>query len=180
MNILDIIARRSSCRSYKPDPVSREQLDGLVEAVRLAPSACNRQPWRLAVVQDSVLRGRIVDEGFLPGIQMPWAKEAPVLIVLGMQRSFVTHRLGASLSGVDYPWLDLGIAGEHLVLAATELGLGTCWIGWIRPRALVRIVGWPKTIKPAAVITVGYPADPVPVAGATTSRKSVEEIVQWM
>ena len=101
MNILGIIARRSSCRSYRPDPVPREHLDGLVEAVRLAPSACNRQPWRLAVVQDAELRGRIVKEGFLPGIPMPWAKEAPVLIVLGMQRSFVTHRLGASLSGVD-------------------------------------------------------------------------------
>ena len=180
MNILDIIARRSSCRSYRPDPVPREQLDCLVEAVRLAPSACNRQPWRLAVVLDTGLRGRIVKEGFLPGLPMPWAKIAPVLIVLGMQRSLVTHRLGASLSGVDYPWLDLGIAGEHLVLAATELGLGTCWIGWIRPRALVRIVGWPKTIKPAAVITVGYPVVPVPDAGATPSRKSVEKIVQWM
>ena len=82
--------------------------------------------------------------------------------------------------GVDYPWLDMGIAGERLVLAASELRLGTCWIGWIRPRALVRIVDWPKTITPAAVITVGYPTDPVSDAGTTRSRKSVEEIVKWM
>ena len=180
MSILDIIAKRSSCRSYKPDPVPREQLESLVEAVRLAPSACNRQPWRLAVVQDAGLRGRIVQEGFLPGIKMLWAQVAPVHIVLGMQRSFGTHRLGASLAGVDYPWLDLGIAGEHLVLAATEMGLGTCWIGWIKPRAVARIVGWPRSIKPAAVITVGYPAEPMPDAGTTHKRKAVEEIVKWM
>ncbi|MGI6496201.1 MAG: nitroreductase family protein [Kiritimatiellia bacterium] len=180
MDIMDIIARRTSCRSYRPDPVPKEQLDELVEAVRLAPSACNRQPWRLAVVQDAGLRERIVKEGFLPGISMSWAKVAPVLVVLGMQRSLVAHRLGASLSGVDYPWLDLGIAGEHLVLAATGRGLGTCWIGWIKPPAIARIVGWPKTLAPAAVIAVGYPANPMPDTGAAPNRKSAEEIATWM
>jgi nitroreductase len=64
-----------------------------------------------------------------------------------MERSFVTHRLAASVSGVDYPWVDIGIAGEHLVLAATELGLGTCWIGWIRPRARALLA----VEKPAAI-----------------------------
>jgi nitroreductase len=81
---------------------------------------------------------------------------------------------------VDYPWLDLGIAGEHLVLAATEMGLGTCWIGWIKPRAVARIVGWPRSIKPAAVITVGYPTEPVRDPGTERKRKAVEEIVKWM
>ncbi len=61
----------------------------------------------------------------------------------------------ASVTGVDYPWVDIGITGQHLVLAATELGLGTCWIGWIKPRVVRRIVGWPGSVKPVAVITVG-------------------------
>ena len=87
------------------------------------------QPWRFAVVQSPELRRRIVEEGFLPGIKMTWAIDAPVHVVIGMERSLVTHRIAASVSGVDYPWVDIGIAGEHLVLAATELGLGTCWIG---------------------------------------------------
>ena len=85
------------------------------------------------MVRDAALRRRVVTDGFLPGLAMPWALDAPVLVVIGMQTTFVTHHLAPQLSGVNYPWIDIGIAGEHLVLAATELGLGACWIGWIRP-----------------------------------------------
>jgi nitroreductase len=72
---------------------------------------------------------------------MTWAIDAPVHVVIGKERSLATHRLAASVSGVDYPWVDIGIAGEHLVLAAAELGLGSCCSGWIRPRVVARIVG---------------------------------------
>ena len=96
----------------------------------------------------------------MPGARMTWALDAPVHVVIGMERSFVTHRLAASVSGVDYPWVDIGIAGEHLVLAATELGLGTCWIGWIKPRVVRKLLGWPAAVKPVVVITVGYPRTP--------------------
>ena len=160
MPLSDAIARRVSCRRYRGEPVPEAELRHILEAARLAPSACNQQPWRFAVVRDDRLRQRIVEEGFLPGIQMNWALEAPVHVVVGMKRTFLTHRLAASVSGVDYPWVDIGIAGEHLVLAATARGLGTCWIGWIKPRVLARIVGWPGSVKPVVVITVGFPADP--------------------
>jgi len=159
-SVIDTIARRVSCRAYKADPVPDEHVRQTLEAARLAPSACNRQPWRFAVVRCFETRRRIVEEGFLPGIKMTWALDAPIHVVIGMERSFVTHRLAASVSGVDYPWVDIGIAGEHLVLAATELDLGTCWIGWIKPRIVARIVDWPSSVKPVVVITVGYPRDP--------------------
>ena len=103
------IARRVSCRAYLPKPVPETQVMQILEAARLAPSACNQQPWRFAVVRDQDLRRRIVEEGFLPGIKMAWAIDAPVHVVIGMERSFVTHRLAASVSGVDYPWVDIGI-----------------------------------------------------------------------
>jgi len=177
--IMDVIARRTSCRAYKTDPVPRGYIDQVLEAARLAPSACNKQPWRFAVVQTPEIRRRIVERGFLPGIKMDWAIDAPVHVVIGMERSFVTHRLGTRLSGVDYPWVDIGIAGEHLVLAATALGLGTCWIGWIRTRALARIVGWPRSVRPAALITVGYPKID---GGASreSHRKGMSELVRWL
>lgn len=173
---LDLVRRRYSCRAYTPGQVPREMIERILEAVRLAPSACNRQPWRVAVVTDPALRRRIVDEGFLPGIGMRWAAEAPVLLVLGMARSLVTHTLAPALSGVDYPLLDLGIAGEHAVLQATELGLGTCWIGWIQPRKIRAMVGWSREIHPQAVLTVGWPARP---PAGPSPRMAMDEFVTW-
>lgn len=178
--ILSLIARRVSCRDFKPDPVPEEHLKQILEAARLAPSACNAQPWRFAVVRDGELRRRIVEEGFLPGAKMTWALEAPVHVVLGMERSLVAHRLGPAISGVDYPWVDIGIAGEHLVLAATELGLGTCWIGWIKPRVIGKIVGWPAAVQPVAVIPVGYPRRPEAAVLPAARRKPLEELVRWL
>jgi nitroreductase len=180
MTVQDAIARRVSCRAYQPTPVPEAHLRQILEAARLAPSACNQQPWRFALVRDLDHRRRIVEEGFLPGIKMPWAIAAPVHVVIGMERSFVTHRLAASVSGVDYPWVDIGIAGEHLVLAATELGLGTCWIGWIKPRVVGKIVGWPSSVKPVVVITVGYPSASDAGMPPTFRRKPLTELVQWL
>jgi nitroreductase len=180
MAVRDAIARRVSCRAYQPKPVPQAQLMHILEAARLAPSACNQQPWRFAVVRDLDLRRRIVEEGFLPGIKMTWALDAPVHVVIGMERSFVAHRLAASVSGVDYPSVDVGIAGEHLVLAATELGLGTCWIGWIKPRVVARLVGWQAAVKPVVVITVGYPCDPDAARPPASRRKRLAELVRWL
>ena len=76
--------------------------------------------------------------------------------------------------------MDIGIAGEHLVLAATELGLGTCWIGWIRPKVLASIVGWPSSVKPVVVITVGYASDPNSTLPPASRRRPLAELVQWL
>lgn len=180
MSVRDTIARRVSCRSYQAKPVPRGQLMQILDAARLAPSACNQQPWRFAVVCDFDLRRRIVEEGFLPGIKMTWALEAPVHVVIGMARSLVTHRIAASVSGVDYPWVDIGIAGEHLVLAATELGLGTCWIGWIKSSVVGKIVGWPGSVKPVVVITVGYPSERDAATPPDFRRRPLNELARWL
>ena len=155
---IELVKHRTSCRSYEPKPVPREHLELMLEAARLAPSACNKQPWRFVVVQDEATRMRLIDEAFLAGIPMKWAIHAGAIIALGMAKSAITHRIAPKISGVDYPLLDLGIAGEHLVLQAEELGLGTCWIGWIRPKEVRRIVGWPRSIEPVSLITVGWPS----------------------
>ncbi len=180
MSVAEAIAGRVSCRDYKPDPVPEKHILRILEAARLAPSACNQQPWRFVVVRDADRRSRIVKEGFLPGINMDWAIAAPVHIVVGMETSFLTHRLAASVSGVEYPWVDIGIAGEHLVLAATELGLGTCWIGWIRPRVVARLAGWKRPVKPVVVVTVGYPSGSVSLKPPAFRRKSLDQIVRWL
>jgi nitroreductase len=149
----------------------------MLEAARLAPSACNKQPWRFAVVQDKAVRMRLIDESFLKGIPMRWAENAGVIIALGMERAVITHKVATKVSGVDYPLLDLGIAGEHLVLQAEELGLGTCWIGWMKPKKVREIVGWPRRIEPVSLITVGWPA-----AEERTHRPRLpaDQICTWM
>lgn len=177
-SFLELVGQRHSCRAYRPDPVPREHIETMLAAARLAPSACNRQPWRFAVVTAEKTRRRLFDEGVLPGLRSGWILEAPVLVALGMHSSVVTHWIAPLVSKVDYPWLDLGIAGEHLVLQATELGLGTCWIGWIQPDGVRKAVGWPRSIRPAALITVGWPR--AEEAGERTGRKSLPEIASWL
>ena len=149
----------------------------MLEAARLAPSACNKQPWRFAVVEEAAVRMRLVNEAFLAGIPMKWAADAGAIIALGMEKSAITHRIAPKISGVDYPLLDLGIAGEHLVLQAEELGLGTCWIGWIKPAVVRKVVGWPRGIEPVGLITVGWPASE---ERKIRPRLEREEIVKWI
>lgn len=172
----ELVAARFSCRAYLADPVPREAVEQILEAARRAPSACNQQPWRFMVATEEALRHRLLDEGTLPGLGMTWAAKAPVILVLGMKKSMITHRIAPLLSKVEYPLLDLGIAGEHAVLQATELGLGTCWIGWVRPKEVRRIVGWSADIVPQALITVGWPASrPTRVS----PRLPWDEVITW-
>lgn len=149
----------------------------MLEAARLAPSACNKQPWRFVVVESENLRRRLVDEAFRVGIPMRWALKAGAIIALGMEKSVITHKVAPKISGVDYPLLDLGIAGEHLVLQAEELGLGTCWIGWIRPKAVQQIVEWPNSIKPVALIAVGWPASG---ERKPRARQTCDDFTKWL
>jgi nitroreductase len=172
----ELVASRFSCRAYRSDPVPHAAVEQILEAARVAPSACNRQPWRFAVATELALRTRLLEEGTLPGLGMTWAANAPVILVLGMKKSLITHRVAPLLSKVEYPLLDLGIAGEHAILQATELGLGTCWIGWIRPKEVRRIVGWPTDILPQALITVGWPAA---LPQRPSPRLSLDEIATW-
>ncbi|MCF7848757.1 MAG: nitroreductase family protein [Kiritimatiellales bacterium] len=176
-SFVELVKNRTSCRAYKTDPVPRGHIELMLEAARLAPSACNKQPWRFAVVTDQDTRLRLVNEAFIAGIPMKWAENAPVIIALGMERSLVTHKIAPKISGVEYPLLDLGIAGEHLVLQAEELGLGSCWIGWIKPKEVRQIVGWPRGIEPVSLITFGWPADG---ERKHRPRLSADEITKWI
>ena len=169
---MDLVTKRRSVRSYRPDPVPREMIESCVEAARFAPSASNTQGWRFFVAEGA-LKERLVKEA-LGGIVVPnrFAGEAPAIVALAMKRDVVTHRLGAGIKRIDYHLLDAGIAGEHFVLRAVELGLGTCWIGWFDKKAAKRILDIPSTWDLPALLTVGFPA------GETEpkERRSVSEI----
>lgn len=158
-DFIDLVKRRRSIRSYRRKPVPREMIESCIEAVRYAPSASNTQGWRFFIAEGE-FKERLVTEA-MRGIVVPnrFAIEAPVVVVLAMKLSVVTHRLGAGMKNTRYHLIDAGIAGEHFVLQAAELGLGTCWIGWFNKRAVRRLLGIPALWDIPALITLGFPAE---------------------
>lgn len=157
-DFLELVRKRRSCRGYLEKPVPDHMLEHCLEAARLAPSACNKQPWRFIIVKNAELRGQLCEKALLPGIPMPWLRQAPVIVALYAERSLVTHRLAPMISGVQYHLLDLGIAGEHFVLAAEAQGLGTCWIGWFKEKSVKRILKLDRKTNVVSLISVGFPS----------------------
>lgn len=152
---MDVVRSRASVRNYDPRPVPLDAILSAVEAAHLAPSAQNTQPWRFVVVRDPASLERLGRAAF-SGIHFPsrFAARAPVIVALCASR--------ARLIQVRAPYqLDCGIAGEHLVLRAAELGLATCWIGWFNKRLTRKALGAPPLVDVVALISMGYPAAPV-------------------
>lgn len=176
---LDLVRRRTSCRQFDPDrPVPKQAILQCLEAARLAPSACNQQPWRFIIVDDPSTRQAFFDQARLPGIPHTWWQTVPVFVVVCCQRNVVTHRLASFVSGLPYAWMDTAIAAEHFVLAAAELGLGTCWIGWFHEKRVKKLLAIPSSVRVAALIALGYPPDSVPPTN-NSPRKPIETIAAW-
>ena len=161
---------RYSCRNYRPDATpSRAELRSLIEAARLAPSACNRQPWKFLVADTDPLRAEIA-----ACYRRPWAAGAGAFIVCLGDHSQAWHRPD---DGQDHTEVDLAIASEHICLAAAALGLATCWICNFDVAALRKALNLPDSLEPVALLSVGYPADgtlPTP-----KNRKNLDEIILW-
>jgi len=156
-DFLALVKTRFSCREYIEKEVADEDIAYCLEAARNAPSACNKQPWRYIVVKDKVLIRAIAEHCLLPGLQMKWICNVPVLVVVCAQTSFITHKLASLLTKNNYYQIDIGISGEHFVLAASSLELATCWIGWYKERKIRRLLNIPRGVKVLSLITLGYP-----------------------
>lgn len=177
MEFLELVKRRKSCRKYIDKPVPRESIERCLEAARLAPSACNCQPWRFIVVTDETLKNKLVEQAFSGMYSVfSFAKEAPVLVVVIREHASYASQLAGTLRGVQYSLVDIGIAGEHFILQATEEGLGTCWIGWFNEKGVKSALGIPKQKKVDTLIALGYPQDPEP---KEKKRKSLSEMSKW-
>jgi len=152
-----LIRGRRSIRRYLPKSVEREKIEACLEAARLAPSAENAQSWRFVVIDDPDLKVRYAKKAFA-GIYSycKFAAEAPVLVLVLAKLDFVAHRLAKQVQGVPFFMIDIGIAGEHFVLQAEELGLGTCWVGWFNVRGTRKFFKIPRRYKVVSLITLGY------------------------
>jgi nitroreductase len=177
MKLDEIIKKRRSIRKFKAGPVKREDIEACIEAARLAPSACNAQAWHFTVFDEEEARGTFCDAVFT-GLYSNSAifKKAPVIIAMSAAiGGNMMTRAGQLVSGTKFYLVDQGIAGQNLVLKATELGLGTCWIGWFDPKKARKALKLPLTHEVVALIAVGY-ADEEP---APRPRKEFKEIISY-
>ncbi len=174
MTFDEIISSRRSVRAYDTRAVKEEDIVAMCDAARSAPSACNSQTWRFISVTDRQRIERLCDEAMRPVVRNQWLRDAPLIVAGCSQLDIVANRIGTGITGIEYYQIDLGIAMEHMVLKATELGLGTCWVGWFKEDKVKDILDIPKRVRVSALLAVGYPKDPPP---RRRSRKPLGKIL---
>lgn len=166
MEFLDVVKNRYSVRGYKPDEVEEEKLNGVLEAARIAPTAVNKQPFQFIVIKT---KGR--EEELNRIYPADWFVQAPILIcaVTTPDEAWVRS------DGKNYAEVDTAIAFDHMILAAENLGLGTCWVAAFNLEAAREVLGVPENVLPLLFTPLGYPdAEP-----RNLGRKSLEELVKY-
>jgi len=169
MNFLDLAKRRYSVRKYKEISVEEEKLNYVLEAGRVAPSACNFQPWYFVVVKDEDLKKKVADT-----YGRDWIYKAPVIIAACGDHSQSWHRG----DGKDHCDVDVAIAVTHMTLAAAEQGLGTCWVCAFDAKKCHEVLGLPENMEVIALIPLGYPEDDVDPDRHAARRKEMGQIVR--
>ena len=162
----ELVEARYSARAYSDRKVEQEKIDYILECARLAPSAVNFQPWRFIIVESEEKRTALH-----ASYAQEWFQQAPLYIVVCGDRSQSWTR---KRDGHDHTDIDAAIATEHICLAATEVGLGSCWVCNFRPHVVNEILGLDgETLYPVAIIPIGYATD----TPTLKKRKSLEEIL---
>ena len=170
MDFSTLVKVRQSDRRYKPQAVEADKIDLCIEAARLAPSACNSQPWRFIVVDDEALRAEIADAAASMGMN-GFVREAPVIVAVGLEKMSLTAAIGSVIRDKEFSLLDVGIAVSHFTLQAADLGLGTCIIGWFNERRVRKALGIPRGKRIPLLNNIGSPEGP-------TRRKSRKTTAQ--
>ena len=175
MNFTEIARTRQSCRSYDPcRVVEKEKLEAILEAARLAPSACNGQPYHFTVCRgDTAREVALLTRGM--GGMNKFAVDAPVLIVISEEPYVKSAALGAKVKNNDYRSMDIGIAAAYLTAEAAAQGLGTCILGWFDDEKVRKLCGIEHPVR--LVITLGYPGENDRLR--EKKRKSLDELVSY-
>ena len=176
MNFTEIAHARQSCRSYDPCRfVEKEKIQAVLQAARLAPSACNGQPYHFTVCQGDIAKEVALLTRGMGGMNK-FAVDAPVLIVISEEPYVKSAALGARVKGNDYRSMDIGIAAAYLTAEAAAQGLGTCILGWFDDEKLRKLCGIEYPIR--LVITLGYPGEKD--QPREKKRKDPDELVTWL
>lgn len=170
----DLLLKRQSDRKYSSKKVEEEKILSCLEAGRLSPSACNSQPWSFVVIdQEPVLQQaqkRIATMGM-----NRFVKQVPVLIAIVLEKPNFTASIGSVIKDKEYPLLDIGIASNNICMQATELGLGSCILGWFDEKGLKQLLDVPESKRIPLVIALGYPT----TVTRNKIRKPMKEIIYF-
>jgi nitroreductase len=174
--ILELIKRRQSDRKYSSRPVEQEKLERIIEAGRMAPSACNAQPWKFIIVNDPQLVAKIAEAASAPLLGMnTFVVQAPVQIVIVREKPNLTSKLGAGIKDRDYSLIDIGIASENICLQAEAEGMGSCMLGWFDEPKVKKLLGVPGGKRVELIISIGYSLS----TKREKRRKPAEETVSY-
>lgn len=158
MQFLNLVAKRFSVRHYLEKTVEREKIERCLEAARMAPSACNSQPWHFIVVDQPELMDRVASETQTPLVPVnQFVANAPMIVAVISEKGNLSSRFGSIVKQREFRWIDLGIAVEHFCLQAVEEGLGTCIIGWFNEKPIKALLNVPRDKSIGLLIAVGYP-----------------------
>ena len=158
--LLELARQRKSARKYQPVNVPREVIERCLEAARLAPSACNSQPWSFIVADKEPVRTKLAQAAFSGIYAMnKFAMQAPVLIAVLTERSKFMAALAGRFRGIQYSLVDIGIACAFISMAAEAEGVGACLLGWFDEQAVKNVLGLPGNVKIDIMISMGYSAD---------------------
>ncbi|MBN1796707.1 MAG: nitroreductase family protein [Sedimentisphaerales bacterium] len=177
MDFLQLVTKRYSVRKYADRKVEPDKIARCIEAARLAPSACNSQPWKFVIIDEPELKTKVAKAAFEKIISINrFIFEAPVLVLLISQPQKLSAKLCGIVKRRDFRLMDIGIAAEHFCLAAAEQGLGTCMLGWFNERPVRKLLSIPKGKRIELVITAGYPdTDKIPAK----NRKTTGQITSY-
>lgn len=174
MEFSELVHKRQSDRKYAPEPVAREHILKCLEAARLAPSACNSQPWKFIVVDDRAKLAELSEAAIGLGMNK-FTAQVPVMVAVVQEKMNMEAKAGALLKDKDYSLMDLGMAVEHFCLQAAELGLGTCIMGWFDEKRVRKVLEVPRGRRIQLLITLGHPDSPT----RSKVRKPLEDISSW-
>ena len=177
MDFLELVSSRQSVRAFDAErSVEKEKIDRIIEAARLAPSACNAQPWSFVLVDEPELKNKIADttSSRVLGINH-FTKQAPIHLLVVEEKVNLSSGVGGWIKNKDYAQLDLGIVTSHIVLAAEAEGLGTCIVGWFNEDKVRELLNIPSSKRVWLDIVIGYGTQPL----RKKKRKSVDKILSY-
>jgi nitroreductase len=156
-SLLDLIKQRQSDRKYENRKVEQEKLERVLEAGRMAPSACNAQPWKFIAVDSPTLLGELSEAASAKFLGMNgFVGQAPLMIVIVREQPNFSSKAGALVKNKDYSLIDIGIATQNICLQAEAEGLGSCIMGWFDEKRVRKILEIPGNKRVELILTIGY------------------------